>query len=163
MAEMRDQKIHELECCSAFSRREFVRTLGAGVLAASVPLIGRTAQAVALDGPAKVGPSASDLAETAVARFHKTLSKEQRSLICFPFDHPLRSVVKNNWEIVKPAISDMTNEQQALCTRDHEEPLQRGRLRAVHEADGRRRGRFRGLPRGRLRRAGDRQALRNGC
>ena len=116
MAEMRDQKIHECECCSAFTRREFVRTLGAGVLAASVPFIGRTAHAVALDGPAKVGPSVSDLAETAVARFYKTLSKEQRSLICFPFDHPLRSVVRNNWAIVKPAITDMTNEQQALCT-----------------------------------------------
>jgi len=63
----------------------------------------------------KAGPSPADLAETAVARFHKSLSKSQRDLICFPFDHPLRSVVKNNWEIVKPSIGDMTTEQQALC------------------------------------------------
>jgi hypothetical protein len=113
MAEVHDRKFQELECCSAFSRREFVKTLGAGVLAASVPLIGKAAKAAA--GPAKVGPSPSDLAETAVARFYKSLSKAQRELICFPFDHPLRSVVKNNWAIVKPAISDMNKEQQALC------------------------------------------------
>jgi len=54
-------------------------------------------------------------ATTAVARFHKSLTKAQREQICFPFDHPLRSVVKNNWEIVKPAISDLNKEQQALC------------------------------------------------
>ena len=63
----------------------------------------------------KAGPSASDLAETAVARFYKSLSKTQREQLCFPFDHPLRSVVKNNWDIVKPTISDMNKEQQALC------------------------------------------------
>jgi hypothetical protein len=114
MAEVRDQRARESECGPTVSRREFVRTLGAGVLSASVPLIGRGARAGDA-GQAKVGPSASDLAETAVARFHKSLSKEQRELICFPFDHPLRSVVKNNWEIVKPAISDMNKEQQALC------------------------------------------------
>jgi hypothetical protein len=111
MAEVRDRRAGECECCTSVSRREFVRTLGAGVLSASVPLIGRGAAAA----QAKAGPSASDLAETAVARFHRSLSKEQRELICFPFDHPLRSVVKNNWEIVKPAISDMNKEQQALC------------------------------------------------
>jgi Protein of unknown function (DUF3500) len=113
MAQVRDPKFEELECCPALSRRDLLRTLGAGVLAGSVPLIGRTATAAA--GQAKSGPSPSDLAETAVARFHKSLSKAQREQICFPFDHPLRSVVKNNWDIVKPAISDLNKEQQALC------------------------------------------------
>jgi hypothetical protein len=87
--------------------------LGGGLLAASVPLIGKAAPAAAVAG--KPGPSPSDLAETAVARFHKTLSKAQREQICFPFDHPLRSVVKNNWDIVKPSIGDLNREQQALC------------------------------------------------
>ena len=113
MAEPRDSRFEELECCTAMSRRDLLRTLGAGVLAGSIPLIGRTATAAA--GQTKVGPSASELAETAVARFHASLSKTQRELICFPFDHPLRSVVKNNWEIVKPTISDLNKEQQALC------------------------------------------------
>ena len=113
MAQPRDSRFEELECCLTLSRRDLLRTLGAGVLAGSVPLIGRTATAAA--GQAKVGPSPSELAETAVARFHASLSKAQREQICFPFDHPLRSVVKNNWEIVKPSISDLNKEQQALC------------------------------------------------
>jgi Protein of unknown function (DUF3500) len=100
--------------CAAVSRRQFVRTVGAGVLAASAPIIGRPALA---DGPAKtqVGPSPSAPAETAVARFYKTITPEQRKVICFPFDHPKRSMVNNNWAIVKPTISEMTTEQQALC------------------------------------------------
>ncbi len=113
MAQPRDSRFEELEACLTLSRRDLLRTLGAGVLASSVPLLGRTATAAA--GQTKVGPSPSDLAETAVARFHASLSKAQREQICFPFDHPLRSVVKNNWEIVKPAISDLNKEQQALC------------------------------------------------
>src|SRR5262249_2333704 len=48
-------------------------------------------------------------------RFYKTITPEQRKLICFPFDHPLRSTVKNNWAIVKPSISDLKPEQQSLC------------------------------------------------
>ena len=114
MAEARDPRIDERESCLALSRRDLLRTLGAGALAASVPLIGRTALAAV--GDVKTGPSRSDLAETAAARFYKSLSKSQREHICFPFDHPLRSVVKNNWEIVKPSIDDLNKEQQALCT-----------------------------------------------
>jgi hypothetical protein len=113
MAQPRDSRFEELEECLTLSRRDLLRTLGAGVLASSVPLIGRTATAAA--GQTKAGPSPSELAETAVARFHASLSKTQREQICFPFDHPLRSVVKNNWDIVKPAISDLNKEQQALC------------------------------------------------
>lgn len=85
------------------SRREFVKAIG---LAASVPLIGQARAA----GPSPAAPS-----ETAVARFYKTLKDDQRKTLCFPFDHPLRSQVSNNWAIVKPTIGDMTKEQQALC------------------------------------------------
>ena len=68
-------------------------------------------------------------------------ARAARSCICFPFDHPLRSMVKNNWAIVKPTIERHDNRAAGPLPRDHEEPLQRGRLRAVHEADGRRRRR----------------------
>ncbi|MDG3007342.1 DUF3500 domain-containing protein [Paludisphaera mucosa] len=102
------------ECCENWSRRDFVRSLGAGMLGASVPGLGAAAWA-ADEKPAKAGPSPSDLAETAVARFYKSLSKSQREAICFPFDHQLRTVVKNNWSIVKPTIRDLDKEQQALC------------------------------------------------
>ena len=114
MAEVNDQKMTGSDCsiCTSFSRRDFVKTVGAGALAAAVPFIGRTAAAA---GPAQAGPSPSAAAETAVARFYKTITPEQRKLICFPFNHPLRSTVKNNWEIVKPSIGDMKPDQQALC------------------------------------------------
>jgi hypothetical protein len=114
MAEMNDRKLSALECswCAPVSRRDFVRTISAGAFAAAVPLFGRTAAA---QGPAQVGPTSKSPAETAVARYYNTLTPEQRKLTCFPFDHPLRSTVKNNWEIVKPSISDMKPEQQALC------------------------------------------------
>ncbi len=97
---------------SDLSRRDFVKVVGTAGLAASVPLIGSSS---ILAQAAETGPKPSDPAETAVARLFKTLKKEQRELICFPFDHPLRSRVENNWAIVKPTIDDMSNDQQALC------------------------------------------------
>ena len=68
-------------------------------------------------GPAgsAAGPSPSRPAETAVARFYDSLKGDQKAQICFPFDHPLRSQVHNNWAIVKPTIGDLNPEQQALC------------------------------------------------
>jgi hypothetical protein len=90
------------------SRREFVKTLGTAALAASVPLLVQERAAVA--GSSPKAPS-----ETAVARFYKTLNIDQKTRICFPFNHPLRSRVDSDWAIVKPAIGDMTIEQQALC------------------------------------------------
>lgn len=92
------------------SRREFVKALGAATLT-SVPILGAAGRAVAGD----VGPTRSAPAETAVARFHKLLTPEQRKLICFPFDHPKRKQVNNNWAIVDTEISDLTTEQQAVC------------------------------------------------
>ncbi len=94
---------------SLVSRRQFVRTVGAGVLAAAAPMPGRIASA------ADVGPTRSAPAETTVGRLYKTLNAEQRKLLCFPFDHPLRSRVGNNWAIVNPKIDDMTRDQQELC------------------------------------------------
>jgi hypothetical protein len=118
MAEINDRRITESDCpdCAAvpLSRREFVRGVGAGVLTAAVPLLGRGKPAAAGE-PVKVGPSPSAAAETAVARFYKTITPEQRKVICFPFDDPKRSMVNNNWDIVKPSINDMTAEQQSLC------------------------------------------------
>jgi hypothetical protein len=100
--------------CLNLSRRQFARTVGATALgAAALPLL----HPAELLGQAqdKVGPTPKDAAESAVARLHKSLSDEQRKLISFPFDHPKRTMVNNNWAIVKPTISDMTSEQQELC------------------------------------------------
>ncbi|MFI5456109.1 MAG: DUF3500 domain-containing protein [Isosphaerales bacterium] len=114
MAEINDREAAPLECslCASVSRRDFVKTIGAGAFAAAAPLFGRTATAA---GPTQAGPTPGAPAETAVARFYKTITPEQRKVICFPFEHPLRSKVNNNWDIVKPSINDMKPEQQAIC------------------------------------------------
>ncbi len=118
-SQLRSGRPNACEVCESLdgvgdvSRREFVRSIGAAVAAATaVPLLGGS-RAFAAAG--ETGPSPSSPAETAVARFYKTLKGDQRKLICFPFDHPLRSKVQNNWAIVKPQIKDMSKEQQALC------------------------------------------------
>ena len=113
MAEVNDRKMAASECsiCTSVSRRDFVKAVSAGAFAGAVPLFGRSAAA----GPAQVGPSPSAAAETTVARFYKTITPEQRKLICFPFDHPLRKRVGNNWAIVKPTIDDLSSDQKALC------------------------------------------------
>ena len=98
------------DCCEA-SRREFLKSVSAMALAGSVPLIGGPRAARAADA----GPSPSSPAETAVARFYKSLRDDQKKLICFPFDHPKRSQVNNNWAIVPSKIEDLTKEQQELC------------------------------------------------
>jgi hypothetical protein len=78
------------------SRREFVKAVGATALVASAPRVG-------------------DRAETAVARFYRSLTDGQRARICFPCDHPHRLQVQNNWAIVPERIADLTAEQRALC------------------------------------------------
>jgi hypothetical protein len=99
-----------LDCCEA-TRRDFLRTVGAAALAGSVPLISGSRIARAADA----GPTPTSAAETAVGRFYKSLRDDQKSLICFPFDHPKRSQVNNNWAIVPGKIDDLTGEQQELC------------------------------------------------
>jgi len=114
MPEINDPRMKELVCsfCAPVSRRDFMKTVSAGAIAASVPILGPAAAAAARKD---AGPTATDSAETAVARFYKTITPQQRKLICFPFDDPLRKKVANNWAIVKPKISDFKPEQQALC------------------------------------------------
>jgi hypothetical protein len=93
------------------SRREFVKTLGVAALG-SVPIIGSASRLVTAG---EVGPTKSAPAETAVARFYKSLKPEQRKLICFPFDHIKRKQVNNNWKIVDTEISELSKDQQAMC------------------------------------------------
>ncbi len=104
-----------LECsfCTPVSRRDFVKSIAAGAAVLAVPTIGQSATAL---GTGQAGPTASSAAETAVARFYKTLKPEQRKVLAFPFDDPLRKRVGNNWAIVKPTIGDLTAEQQSICT-----------------------------------------------
>ncbi len=53
--------------------------------------------------------------ETLVATLYKSLTEEQRKAVVFPFDHPLRSKVDNNWHITDKTVSQFfTADQQAM-------------------------------------------------
>lgn len=115
MARFEDRSMETSSECAEHSRRDFVRALGVGVLGGSIPWIGGLPARADDARPSKDRPGRTDASETAVARFYKSLDKTQREAICFPFDHNLRTVVKNNWSIVKPSIKDLNKEQQELC------------------------------------------------
>jgi hypothetical protein len=81
---------------SLLNRREF---LGASALAgAAAPLLARPSQP-----------------ESLVAQLYSSLNEEQKRRLVFPFEHPLRSKVDNNWHITDARIGSAFNpEQQAL-------------------------------------------------
>ena len=86
--------------CDAINRRRFLRT-------------------AALSGAAlATGSVRADYgkpSETVVAHLYKTLSAEQKRKVVFPFDHPLRSKVDNNWHVTPMKIGEFFNpEQQAM-------------------------------------------------
>ncbi|MEO6810689.1 MAG: DUF3500 domain-containing protein [Isosphaeraceae bacterium] len=109
---MAEQKPIECpDCRDDLSRRDFVKRVGGAAVAGGLlPLIGGKARAA---DAAK--PSTRAVAETAVKRFYDTLKDDQRKVICFPFDDPLRTKINANWAITKPTIDDgYTKEQQEL-------------------------------------------------
>jgi hypothetical protein len=92
------------DCGDGISRREFVRAVGGVALAGSLT----GAAHLRADEPAQ------RTAETAARRLHESLTKEQRQVVCFPFDHKLRTRISANWAITKSKIDDFSKEQQAL-------------------------------------------------
>jgi len=92
---------------SATTRRDFLKTTAAvGAAAASVQLVGAAAL-----GADKQAASQTTL----VKELYESLNDKQRNVICFPFDHELRSAVNNNWHITKLRIGqDFDKNQQEL-------------------------------------------------
>jgi hypothetical protein len=102
--------IRSISCpdCGSYSRREFLKTTLAGTAAATaVPLLGRAASA-----------AAKPRSETLVSTLYGTLSEEQRKAVCFPFDHPLRSKVDNNWHITDKTLTAFFNKDQQAMIRE---------------------------------------------
>ncbi|GAC1465045.1 MAG: DUF3500 domain-containing protein [Isosphaeraceae bacterium] len=95
------------DCCDFLSRREFVRAVaGTAVGGVLLPFAASSRSAIA-------GPSPKSTAETAVKRFYDSLKDEQKKVICFPFDHPLRTKINANWAITDPKIEEFfTKDQQ---------------------------------------------------
>ncbi|MBI3278786.1 MAG: DUF3500 domain-containing protein [Acidobacteria bacterium] len=82
-------------------RRRFLKTAALGALAVA----------------AGAAPKYSGSSETLVASFYKSLTPDQKKEIAFPFDHPLRSKVDNNWHITPHPVGKFyTPDQQAMIT-----------------------------------------------
>lgn len=104
---------HDQNCpdCGSASRREFLKTTAGGIAAltaASSGLLGLAGARRAIADQA----SAAATSETLVQQLYGSMTESQKKLICFPFDHPLRSKVDNNWHIVKSPIGQLFNPEQ---------------------------------------------------
>lgn len=64
------------------------------------------------------GEASKPRSETLVSSLYKTLSEEQRGAICFPFDHPLRSKVDNNWHITDKTLTGFFSKDQQAMIRE---------------------------------------------
>ena len=94
--------------CGPITRREFLKTTAAGAALA--------AGGLAL--PASAETSKHAASETLVKTLHQSLTDDQRKLICFPFDHPLRSKVDNNWHITDKTVKDFFTKNQQQMIRE---------------------------------------------
>ena len=92
------------DCCSEISRRSFLKTTVGAVGAAAVSTL-------PLSRPVRA-EAASAKSETLVTALYKGLSEEKRKAVCFPFDHPLRSKVDNNWHITDKKINEFFNKDE---------------------------------------------------
>ena len=105
---MKPKPCPDCEGTIAYSRREFLRNTATTVAAAA---------AMPLGLPILNGAESAQrpVSETLVTTFYKGLSPEQRKVICFPFDHPLRSKVDNNWHVTEPKLAEyFSKDQQAI-------------------------------------------------
>ncbi len=88
------------------SRRDFLRTsLGAAALIGGA--------GIGVGAPAQRPPS-----ETLVSTLFHSLTPEQRGAVCFPFEHPLRNEVDNNWNITEKSIAALLNPDQQQMVRE---------------------------------------------
>jgi hypothetical protein len=100
------------DCChpTELTRRTFIKTAVTGLAAAG-------AGGLPLLAGAEPKPPAPTNAtsETLVTTLYQSLTEAQRQSVVFPFDHPLRSKVDNNWHITKQRVGkDFTTDQQAM-------------------------------------------------
>ncbi len=97
-------------CGGPITRRTFLKTTLSGVAAAAAAPLPILHTARAADAGTKAPTS-----ETLVATLYKSLSEAQRKVVAFPFDHPLRLKVDNNWHIIDKKLSEFfTPDQQAM-------------------------------------------------
>jgi len=61
---------------------------------------------------AETSAAAKQPSETLVTQLYKSLNDDQKKLIAFPWSHPLRQEVDNNWHITKQPIREVLNKDQ---------------------------------------------------
>lgn len=109
-------------------RRKFLQSVTASVLAGAAS--GRPSFA-----------AAQATSETLVAQLFRSLNEQQRSLVCRPFEDPLRSKVNNNWMINKSQKEVLNEDQQELVRQifmalHSPEYAQRVFDQVVHDSEG---------------------------
>lgn len=101
------------------TRRGFLKTAAIGAASAAAASAGLiTAGAFPNFAGAAPVAASTDAGQTLAGALYESLSEGQRKLICFPFEHPLRLKVDNNWHIVNSPISDVLNRNQRQMVRD---------------------------------------------
>lgn len=105
-----NQSPAESSCCSV-SRRGFVQAIAASSLAA-LPLRSLSAGLFA-------SSSSTGIVETAVTEFRKSLSDDQKKVLCFPFEHELRHRISANWHVTEPTLGQnfYTSQQREMIGR----------------------------------------------
>lgn len=120
------------DCSSTLNRREFLKKscVTAALTAAAGPVL--------ITNAAEANRPKS---ETLVTTLYKSLSEQQRKGVCFPFDHPLRNKVDNNWNITDPTLGKAyTRDQQQMVkeifmSMHSPEYAQRVYDQVVHDSD----------------------------
>jgi hypothetical protein len=101
------------EVVNSVSRREFIKGVGTlAVASAALPVCAVPRRAAASLSAARSTP------ETAVKRLFDSLSQEQRSVICMPWEHPLRQKYGANWKITDPTIDGFFSKEQQQTIRE---------------------------------------------
>jgi hypothetical protein len=100
--------------CGELSRRTFLKQIGVTAAAVSLPAGGAAGGLLAAARPAE----SRKPAETYVKMLYESLTPEQRKVVLFPFDHPQRLKVSNNWDVVDPEVASIgkfySSDQQEL-------------------------------------------------
>lgn len=107
---MRSRLVAGCPECWEFDRRGFLAAAAAGAAAGAGASFARAADGDEAS-PAKKGEYA---AETKVRELYESLNSDQRKVLCFAWDHPLRTKVSANWSITEPTIEKLSVAQQDL-------------------------------------------------
>ena len=103
--------------CDDIARRHFLKAvaMGAAGLAATTATPNLSAMTTGGLKAATETPKLSGSSENLVAALYQSLSPQQKQTVTFPFHHPRRSRVDNNWHVTPVTIGEFfTPDQQAM-------------------------------------------------